>query len=89
MHNVILRNLRIDGAGEGVRVQMFSHHIWIDHLIDRPTGQRTGRTDTLDIRPGSTDVSVSWRRVGPDEPRSRSAQRVDRVRVDGGPSKLD
>jgi pectate lyase len=56
VHNVILRNLRITGAADdGINVQMFSHHIWIDHndLSDPDDG-------TLDITRGSSYVTVSW-----------------------------
>jgi pectate lyase len=56
VHNVILRNLKIAGsADDDINVQMFSHHIWIDHndLSDPNDG-------TLDIKRGSSYVTVSW-----------------------------
>jgi pectate lyase len=56
VHNVILRNLRITGsADDNINVQMFSHHVWIDH--NDLSGQNDG---ALDIKRGSSYVTVSW-----------------------------
>jgi pectate lyase len=58
VHNVIIRNLRISGAPDDlINVQMFSHHIWIDHndLSDGDDG-------AVDIKRGSDLVTVSWNR---------------------------
>ena len=59
VHNVILRNLKITGSGDdNINVMMFSHHIWIDHndLSDPNDG-------ALDIKRGSSYVTVSWNHV--------------------------
>ncbi|MEV6492282.1 pectate lyase [Actinoplanes sp. NPDC051633] len=58
VHNVIIRNLRLSGATDDlINVQMFSHHIWIDHndLSDGDDG-------AVDIKRGSDLVTVSWNR---------------------------
>jgi pectate lyase len=56
VHNVILRNLRISGsADDDINVQMFSHHIWIDH-----NDLSTPNDGALDIKRGSSYVTVSW-----------------------------
>ncbi|GIE36720.1 pectate lyase [Actinoplanes italicus] len=58
VHNVIIRNLRLSGASDDlINVQMFSHHIWIDHndLSDGDDG-------AVDIKRGSDLVTVSWNR---------------------------
>ncbi|GAA1033941.1 hypothetical protein GCM10009557_37200 [Virgisporangium ochraceum] len=56
VHNVIIRNLRIvESDDDGINVQMFSHHVWIDH------NYFTGATDgSLDIKRGSSYVTASW-----------------------------
>lgn len=57
--NVILKNLRIDGAtsdvdGDAVQIY-FAHHVWVDHceIWDGPDG-------SLDIVHASNWVTVSW-----------------------------
>jgi len=57
--NVILKNLRIDGAtsdvdGDAVQIH-FAHHVWVDHceIWDGPDGN-------LDIVHASSWVTVSW-----------------------------
>ncbi|WP_206068066.1 family 16 glycoside hydrolase [Nonomuraea composti] len=56
VHNVIIRNLTFRGAtDDSINVQMFSHHIWIDHndLAD-------GYDGLIDIKRGSSYITVSW-----------------------------
>ncbi len=54
--NVIIRNLNItDWEDDAINVQMFSHHIWIDH--NRWT---TGGDGGVDVKRGSSYVTVSW-----------------------------
>ncbi|MGW3346472.1 pectate lyase family protein [Nonomuraea rubra] len=56
VHNVIIRNLSFRGAtDDSINVQMFSHHVWIDHndLAD-------GYDGLIDIKRGSSYVTVSW-----------------------------
>ncbi|MEK8104856.1 hypothetical protein NKG94_05960 [Micromonospora sp. M12] len=56
VHNVILRNLNFrDWADDAMNVQMFSHHIWIDHNT-----WTTGSDGGLDIKRGSSYVTVSY-----------------------------
>jgi pectate lyase len=56
VHNVILRNLKIsNSADDDINVQMFSHHIWIDH-----NDLSTPHDGSLDIKRGSSYVTVSW-----------------------------
>lgn len=58
VHNVIIRNLIFQGANDdSINVQMFSHHIWIDHNEFRPASD-----GSLDIKRGSDFVTVSWNR---------------------------
>ncbi|GAB2590650.1 hypothetical protein GCM10027168_24730 [Streptomyces capparidis] len=58
VHNVIIRNLSIDGATDDlINVQMFSHHIWIDH-----NDFSNGDDGAVDIKRGSDFVTVSWNR---------------------------
>jgi pectate lyase len=56
VHNIIIRNLRVvDSPDDGINVQMFSHHIWIDHNYFE------GAVDgSADIKRGSSYVTVSW-----------------------------
>jgi pectate lyase len=56
VHNVIVRNLRIvNSPDDGINVQMFSHHVWLDH------NYFTGASDgSLDVKRGSSYVTVSW-----------------------------
>ncbi|GIE95380.1 pectate trisaccharide-lyase [Paractinoplanes rishiriensis] len=56
VHNVIIRNLSISGATDDlINVQMFSHHIWIDH-----NDFSNGDDGAVDIKRGSDLVTVSW-----------------------------
>jgi pectate lyase len=56
VHNVIVRNLTFTGASDdSINVQMFSHHIWIDH-----NDLSAGYDGLIDIKRGSSYVTVSW-----------------------------
>jgi pectate lyase len=56
VHNI--RNLSIDGATDDlINIQMFSHHIWIDH-----NDFSNGDDGAVDIKRGSDFVTVSWNR---------------------------
>lgn len=56
VHNVIVRNLHLTGATDDLlNVQMFSHHIWIDH-----NEFSNGDDGAVDIKRGSDFVTVSW-----------------------------
>ncbi|MEO6091136.1 MAG: pectate lyase [Umezawaea sp.] len=56
VHNVIIRNLVFRSANDdSINVQMFSHHIWIDH-----NDLSTGKDGLIDIKRGSSYVTVSW-----------------------------
>ncbi|WP_049558163.1 pectate lyase family protein [Nonomuraea sp. SBT364] len=56
VHNVIIRNLLFRNASDdSVNVQMFSHHVWIDH-----NDFADGYDGLLDIKRGSSYVTVSW-----------------------------
>ncbi len=56
VHNVIIRNLSLSGATDDlINVQMFSHHIWIDH-----NDFSNGDDGAVDIKRGSDYVTVSW-----------------------------
>ncbi len=56
VHNIIIRNLSLRGSGDdAINVQMFAHHIWIDH--NDITGARDG---LIDIKRGSNFITVSW-----------------------------
>lgn len=58
VHNIIIRNLSIDGATDDlINIQMFSHHIWIDH-----NDFSNGDDGAVDIKQGSDFVTVSWNR---------------------------
>jgi pectate lyase len=58
VHNVIIRNLRFSGSPDDlINVQMFSHHIWIDH-----NDFSDGDDGAVDIKRGSDLVTVSWNR---------------------------
>jgi pectate lyase len=84
VHNVIIRNMIFAGANDdSINVQMFSHHIWIDHNEFRPA------TDgSLDVKRGSDYVTIAWNRfagtdktmlLGHDD--DNAAQDVGRLRV--------
>jgi pectate lyase len=56
VHNIIIRNLHLTGATDDlINVQMFSHHIWIDH-----NEFSNGDDGAVDIKRGSDFVTVSW-----------------------------
>jgi pectate lyase len=84
VHNVIIRNLTITGATDDlINVQMFSHHIWIDH-----NDLSNGDDGAIDIKRGSDFVTVSWNRLhdhdktlllGHDD--DNGAQDIGRLRV--------
>ncbi|MBB5134637.1 pectate lyase [Thermocatellispora tengchongensis] len=59
VHNVIIRNLVFRGAtDDSINVQMFSHHIWIDH-----NDLCCGYDGLVDIKRGSSYITVSWNHV--------------------------
>jgi pectate lyase len=84
VHNIIIRNLNITQCPDDcVNVQMFTHHVWIDHndLSEQNDG-------ALDIKRGSSYITVSWNRfhdsdknmlLGHDD--SNGAQDIGRLRV--------
>ncbi|TDC10172.1 pectate lyase [Streptomyces sp. 8K308] len=84
VHNVIIRNISFDGATDDlINVQMFSHHVWIDH-----NDFSNGDDGAVDIKRGSDYVTVSWNRfhdhdktslVGHDD--GNAAQDTGRLRV--------
>lgn len=84
VHNVIIRNIAFDGATDDlINVQMFSHHVWIDH-----NDFSNGDDGAVDIKRGSDYVTVSWNRfhdhdktslVGHDD--ENAAQDTGRLRV--------
>ncbi|WDZ82777.1 pectate lyase family protein [Micromonospora cathayae] len=56
VHNVIIRNLNFrNWADDAINVQMFSHHVWIDHNT-----WTTGNDGGVDIKRGSSYVTVSF-----------------------------
>ena len=56
VHNVIVRNLVFhDWPDDAVNVQMFSHHVWLDH-----NDLSHGYDGVIDIKRGSSYVTVSW-----------------------------
>jgi pectate lyase len=56
VHNVIIRNIHITGATDDlINVQMFTHHVWIDH-----NAFSNGDDGAVDIKRGSDYVTVSW-----------------------------
>ncbi|SMC66398.1 pectate lyase family protein [Kibdelosporangium aridum] len=58
VHNVIIRNLSLSAATDDlINVQMFSHHIWIDH-----NDFSNGDDGAVDIKRGSDFITVSWNR---------------------------
>jgi pectate lyase len=84
VHNIIIRNLRITNCPDDcLNVQMFSHHIWIDH--NDFSNQVDG---ALDVKRGSDFVTISWNvfhdsdknmLLGHDD--SNGAQDIGRLRV--------
>ncbi|TQM77879.1 pectate lyase [Saccharothrix saharensis] len=84
VHNIIIRNLAITGATDDlINVQMFSHHIWIDH-----NDFSHGDDGAVDIKRGSDFITVSWNRfhdhdktllLGHDD--DNGAQDIGRLRV--------
>jgi pectate lyase len=59
VHNVIIRNLTFDNwADDAINVQMFSHHVWVDHntFVD-------GGDGGVDVKRGSSFVTVSWNHI--------------------------
>ncbi|MCC8246408.1 pectate lyase family protein [Saccharothrix luteola] len=84
VHNIIIRNLALTGATDDlINVQMFSHHIWIDH-----NDFSNGDDGAVDIKRGSDFVTVSWNRfhdhdktllLGHDD--DNGAQDIGRLRV--------
>jgi pectate lyase len=84
VHNVIIRNMIFQNANDdSINVQMFTHHVWIDHNEFRPA------TDgSLDIKRGSDYVTVSWNRFAATDKTSllghdddNAAQDTGRLRV--------
>jgi pectate lyase len=56
VHNVIIQNLSFRNASDdSINVQMFSHHVWIDH-----NDLAQGYDGLIDIKRGSSLVTVSW-----------------------------
>jgi pectate lyase len=56
VRNVIVRNLVFTGTvDDAINVQMFSHHVWIDH-----NDLSNGTDGLIDIKRGSSYVTVSW-----------------------------
>ncbi|GIM91141.1 pectate lyase family protein [Paractinoplanes toevensis] len=56
VHNVIVQNLSFRNASDdSINVQMFSHHVWIDH-----NDLAQGYDGLIDIKRGSSLVTVSW-----------------------------
>ncbi|MFG6198547.1 polysaccharide lyase family 1 protein [Nonomuraea sp. JJY05] len=59
VHNVIVRNLVFRNAtDDSINVQMFSHHVWLDH-----NDLASGYDGLIDIKRGSSYVTVSWNHV--------------------------
>jgi pectate lyase len=56
VHNVIIQNLVFRNASDdSINVQMFSHHVWIDH-----NDLASGFDGLVDVKRGSSYVTVSW-----------------------------
>jgi len=56
VQNVIIQNLSFRKASDdSINVQMFSHHVWIDH-----NDLAQGYDGLIDIKRGSSYVTVSW-----------------------------
>jgi pectate lyase len=59
VHNVIVQNLTFDDwADDAINVQMFSHHVWVDHntFVE-------GSDGGVDVKRGSSFVTVSWNHI--------------------------
>jgi len=84
VHNIIIRNMIFTNSpDDDLNVQMFSHHVWIDHC-DISNASDGG----LDIKRGSDFITVSWNRfhnqdknmlLGHDD--SNGPQDIGRLRV--------
>ncbi|MDG4823908.1 pectate lyase [Asanoa sp. WMMD1127] len=84
VHNVIIQNLSFRNASDdSINVQMFAHHVWIDH-----NDLAQGYDGLIDIKRGSSYVTVSWNHthhhtknmlLGHDD--SNGAQDVGRLKV--------
>ncbi len=85
VRNIIVRNLNFTNCPDDcMNVQMFSHHIWLDH--NTLGGQVDG---ALDVKRGSSYVTISWNRftsasdknmlLGHDD--SNGAQDIGRLKV--------
>ncbi|MEO3753284.1 pectate lyase [Streptomyces sp. B6B3] len=56
VHNVIIQNLTFDDwADDAINIQMFSHHVWVDHNTFV-----SGYDGAADVKRGSSFVTVSW-----------------------------
>ncbi|HEX6682327.1 MAG TPA: hypothetical protein VF062_06005 [Candidatus Limnocylindrales bacterium] len=56
VHNVIIRNMVFRGANDdSINVQMFTHHVWIDH-----NDLAQGFDGLVDVKRGSSYVTISW-----------------------------
>jgi pectate lyase len=56
VHNVIIQNLVFTNAkDDSINVQMYSHHVWIDH-----NDLSHGYDGLIDIKRGSSYITVSW-----------------------------
>jgi pectate lyase len=59
VHNVVVRNLVFrDWPDDAINVQMFSHHVWLDH-----NDLSRGYDGVIDVKRGSSYVTVSWNHV--------------------------
>lgn len=65
--NVIIRNLNFKNTmgsssdADGVVVQCYSHHIWIDHNTFH--GLQSGPDGAIDVKRGADYVTVSWNHI--------------------------
>ncbi|TDB74750.1 polysaccharide lyase family 1 protein [Micromonospora sp. KC723] len=65
VHNVIIRNLTFSGwDDDAINVQMFSHHVWIDH---NAVLNSAGVDGGVDVKRGSDYVTISWNHVTHDK----------------------
>lgn len=57
-HNIIIRNLTFtEYPDDGINIQTFTHHVWIDHNQFMP-----GFDGAVDIKHGADFITVSWNR---------------------------